>query len=568
MRSSANPRSRSPVAGTSLFALALLGLSTAFAYMNPDGVERLTGGVLDGTSSSSCGTPNSIASAPSCAPSGPNEGPGLPLCSPIAEDESLFPDCCVGGVSRGALLLASTRAADNAEPVDFALAGEPANLIDDVPTFTRDIAPLLQANCQACHRSDQIGPFPLVTFNDARKHAFDLATVTEDRRMPPWLASPDFGDVPFRHDRSLSEEEIATFQAWADAGMPEGDPEDLPPAPEFSEGWALGEPDVIIELPEPFKIPADGPDIYRCFVIPNPLPEDAEVIGLEYKPGNARVVHHVLGYIDVTGQAANLDAQDDTPGYECAGGPMIDIRGDLGGWAPGANADILPDSIGRILPKGSHIILQIHYHPSGKAETDQTRLGLYLAPKAKPIKKALHWWAAGELRFTIPAGAKDYEVLGDTLPLPCDLEIHAVSPHMHLLGTDMTMWAETPVGERIDLIRIDSWDFNWQLQYGLERPVELPAGSVVKVIAHYDNSTDNPNQPLEEPVDVGFGEATTDEMCFGFFAATKVGQDLTKGDTDDLHLLFRKQLDEAQKHMEEERARRAAGFAGGAAGAN
>src|SRR5690606_19729853 len=124
-------------------------------------------------------------------------------------------------------------------------------------------------------------------------HRFGPATATADRRMPPWLASPDVGDVAFRHDRSLSEADIETFQAWADAGMPEGDPEDLPPAPEFSEGWALGEPDVVIEMPEPFEIPAGGDDIYRCFVIPNPLPEDAEVIGIEYRPGNPRVVHHV-----------------------------------------------------------------------------------------------------------------------------------------------------------------------------------------------------------------------------------------------------------------------------------
>ncbi|WP_169976959.1 hypothetical protein [Tautonia rosea] len=554
-------RPRTSIAGTSLCAVAVLGLSTGFAYLNPDGIDRLLGG---GTGESSCSVSSAfpcsveIADDPCCLmtdeeseaclvpeespPSPPSETAGVPL------------DCCQGGASRGALLLASTSTAEATTPK----ADAPPVIEDDSPTFTRDVAPLLQKHCQECHRPGQIAPFPLVSYQDARKHAYDLATVTEDRRMPPWLASPDFGDVPFLHDRSLTEAEIATFQAWADAGMPEGNPDDLPPAPEFSEGWTLGEPDLIIELPEPFEIPADGADIYRCFVIPNPLPEDAEVVGLEYQPGNPRVVHHILGYIDVTGEAAKLAAQDDQPGYECPGGPMIDVRGDLGGWAPGANAEQLPDRIGRILPKGSHIILQVHYHPSGKPETDQSRLGLYLASKDRPIKKALHWWAAGEMRFTIPAGAKDYQVLGDTLPMPCDVEIHKVSPHMHLLGTDMTMYAETPSGNRIDLIRIDRWDFNWQLQYTLKQPVFLPAGSVVKVIAHFDNSTDNPNQPVAEPIDVRFGEATTDEMCFGFFAATKAGQDLTQGDTDDLHLLFRAQLEDIEKQMREERARRAA----------
>jgi hypothetical protein len=475
-----------------------------------------------------------------------------PSCELPGEEAAGLPSCCQGGASRGALL--ASLAGGAAEVAEVAEQPDPEE--GDIPTFTRDIAPLLQAHCQECHRPGQIGPFPLVTYEDARPHGFDLATVTLDRRMPPWLASPDFGDVPFRHDRSLTEEQVETFQAWADAGMPEGDPEDLPPAPEFSEGWVLGEPDVIIEMPEPFEIPAGGLDIHRCFVIPNPLPEDAEIIGIEYKPGNPRVVHHVLGYIDVSGQAREKDAEDALAGYECQGGPMIDIRGDLGGWAPGANPDILPEGIGRILPKGSDLVMQVHYHPSGKPETDVTRVGLHLAPKDRPIKKALHWWAAGNTDFRIPAGEKSFEVVADTLPLPCDVEVHAVSPHMHLLGTDMTMYAETPSGDRVDLIRIDRWDFNWQLQYMLERPVLLPEGSVVKAIAHYDNSEDNPNQPVEAPVEVGFGDWTTDEMCFGFFAVTKVGQDLTSGDPDDLHLLFRKQLDEAYREMERERRSR------------
>ena len=475
-----------------------------------------------------------------------------------------LPDCCQGGASGRSALLASLALDEFDGEAGDATGVEDVAEGAEVPTYTKDIAPLLQANCQECHRPGQVAPFTLLSYEDARKHGPDMATVTLDRRMPPWLAAPEFGDVGFRHDRSLTEAEIETFQAWVDAGMPEGDPADLPPAPEFSEGWALGEPDVIIEMPEPFEVPAGGLDIHRCFVIPNPLPEDAEVIGIEYRPGNARVVHHVLGYIDVSGEARRKDAEDELQGYECQGGPMIDIRGDLGGWAPGANPDFLPEGIGRILPKGSDIVMQVHYHPGGKPEADVTRIGLHLAPKDRPIKKTLHWWAAGNTDFRIPAGEGAYEVVADTLPLPCDVEVRAVSPHMHLLGTDMTMYAETPSGERIDLIRIDRWDFNWQLQYMLERPVVLPAGSVVKAIAHYDNSADNPNQPVESPIDVKFGDWTTDEMCFGFFASTKVDQDLTEGDPDDLHLLFRKQLDEAYKEMERER--RSRGTRSGAAG--
>ncbi len=560
-----------PARFTAVFGVAVLGISTAFAYFDPDRFDRLTGLSTGDALNRTCSTlaggcPYSDNMELSCNADAAAQADGLcPMetaCALDVDADEL--DCCAtGAVSRSAML-AGIRApeadvllasVDPAVDVEVVASLDEAKLEETrTPTWVDDIAPLLQQHCQECHRAEQIGPFPLETYLQAKRHAFDLATVTLDRRMPPWLASPDYGDTPFLHDRSLTQEEIATFEAWADAGAPRGEGE-APEAPAFPEGWALGEPDLIIEMPEEFEVPASGSDIYRCFVIPNILPEDAEVIGIEYQPGNPRVVHHILGYIDTKGEGAKLDAQDELQGYECFGGPMIDITGDLSGWAPGANGQFMPEGTGRKLPTGSDVIMQVHYHPTGKVEKDRSRIGLYLAPKDQPIKQAYHVWAAGNTRFRIPAGDSYYQVTAETLPIPVAIDIHNVIPHMHVLGKDMEMFAELPSGEKIELIRIDQWDFNWQLHYELAERVTLPAGSKVKVIAHYDNSADNPNQPVLEPIDVTYGEATTDEMCFGFFGMTKHGQDLTQGDKDDLTELFAKQMEEIRKKMREERAR-------------
>lgn len=410
-----------------------------------------------------------------------------------------------------------------------------------VPTYARDVAPLLRKNCQECHRPGQIGPFPLLTYEQARKRADDLASVAEDRRMPPWKAVAGFGPA-FRHDRALSDADVATLVAWAAAGAPEGDPADLPPPAEFADGWALGTPDLVVEIPVEFEVPAAGDDNYRCFVIKNPLPEDAYVVGVEYKPGNPRVVHHILGYVDTSGKARELDDHEAGPGYTCFSGPMVDIAGDLGGWAPGANPDFLPEGVGRVLPKGADIILQVHYHPTGKPETDRSRVALYLAKKGRPIRRAFHWWAAGAVDFTIPADASAYELRGETAPLPVDVQLLALAPHMHMIGRDMTMTATLPDGTELPLIKIDDWDFNWQLQYYLDRPIDLPKGTIVRVVAHYDNTAGNPDNPSKPPRPVKFGEATTDEMCYGFFGMVKKDQDLTRpGQRDDLLNILKKE---------------------------
>ena len=410
------------------------------------------------------------------------------------------------------------------------------------PTYSKDVAPILQDNCQQCHRPGQVGPFSLVSYEQARKRADDISNVVLDRRMPPWKPDPKVGPA-FQHSKALSDDEIATVAAWAEAGAPEGDKADLPPAPTYRDGWALGDPDLVLEAAEDFAIPAGGDDIYRCFVIPTNLPEDRYIAAIEYQPGNRKVVHHVLAYVDTSGKARKLDEADPGLGYSCFSGPGVEIHGDLGGWAPGMEPSFLPDGVGRSLPSQSDVVMQVHYHPGGKAEADRTKIGIYFA--RKPVKQILHWNAAIKFDLAIPPRSKNFEAeAGWKDPrggwtIPVDVTALAVTPHMHQLGRDMTVTVTFPDGKDMDLIRIGDWDFNWQNNYYFEKPIDLPKGSVLKVRAHYDN----PTEKL-----VKWGEATTDEMCIGFLAVVQKGQDLTKpGEKDELQLIFDKQREERQE---------------------
>jgi len=424
---------------------------------------------------------------------------------------------------------------------------------DEAPTYANRVAAILQKNCLECHRRGQVGPFPLETFEQARKRADDIAAVVEDRRMPPWKAAPQ--DYPrFKHDRSLAEGDISTLVAWAEAGSPEGDSSWLPTPPPPSGDWALGTPDLIVEVPGDFEVPASGDDVYRCFVIPTALTEDHYLSAIEYQPGNRRVVHHMLGYVDTTGKARERDSAEEGLGYTCFSGPGIEIHGDLGGWAPGNEPSRLPDGVGRFLPRQSDVVVQIHYHPSGKTETDRSRIGLHFS--RKPVKQTLHWSAAIKFDLKIPAGASNFEARAEW-PVPVDVEALAVTPHMHMLGSDMRLWVTFPDGRDQDLITIADWDFGWQNTYYFEEPITLPKGTVLKLVAHYDNSEANPSNPNKPPKLVTWGEATFDEMCIGFIALTKRGQDLTRpGEKDDLRQIIDKQFEEFRKHREREARKR------------
>lgn len=384
---------------------------------------------------------------------------------------------------------------------------------DDAPaaiTFNKHVAPILWKNCAGCHRPSEIGPFPLLTYADASKRADFIAEITASRRMPPWKAEPNFGQ--FHDERRLNDEELALLSAWAKAGAPEGDAQDLPKPPEFHEGWQLGEPDMVLKMAEPFQVPADGADVYRCFVIPIDLEKDMMVSAVEFRPGNRAVVHHAIMFLDATGAGRKRDAEDEQQGFVSFGGPGIKPTGGLGGWAPGAMPRFMPDGIVKYVKKGSDLVLQVHYHPSGKAEQDQSTIGIYFSKK--PTKKIVTGIALAQPGLKLPAGDANCVVEAKTEPLPADVNVLGISPHMHNLGKEMKVTAKTPDSEEeVPLIWIKDWDFSWQGQYQFAKPVRLPKGSVINVRSVYDNSAENPKNPNNPPKEVRWGEATQDEMC-------------------------------------------------------
>ena len=416
------------------------------------------------------------------------------------------------------------------------------------PTFTKDVAPILQRRCQSCHRHDHVGPFVLETYEQARKRAKDIASVAEDRSMPPWKPTAGVGPK-LKHDPSLTREEVATLKAWAAAGAPKGNDADLPPPVRTPDGWTLGTPDLVLEAAEEFSVPAAGPDIYRCFVIPTGLTRDVYVSAVEYRPGNRRVVHHMQSYIDTAGGGRTRDADDPGPGYTSYSGAGVDIVGDLGGWTPGNLPTRLPSGIGRLLPMQSDVILQVHYHPSGKPEKDRPKIALYFS--REPVKQTLHWANASSYDFKLPPGNPNVEVKA-TWFVPVNVDALAVTPHMHQLGQDFRMTVTYPNGRTLDLVHIDDWDPSWQNTYFFEKPVSLPKGSTVKVVAHFNNAS-HPRNPHRPPKLVRWGHDATDEMCVGYIGVVKKGQDLTRpGEKDDLFEIFARQL---FKNMLREQAR-------------
>jgi hypothetical protein len=402
------------------------------------------------------------------------------------------------------------------------------------PTYRREIAPILRARCRECHRAGQVAPFALETYEQARKRSGDLASVTQDRRMPPWKPSAGVGPK-LKHDPSLTPQEIALIQAWAEAGAPRGTDKDLPGEPPFVEGWKLGQPDLVIEPLEDFPVPADGVDLYRCFVIPTSLPDDVYISAVEYRPGNPRVVHHLMAFIETAGAGRKRDEAEPGPGYTSYSGAGVDISGDLGGWAPGNDPTHLPEGVGRSLPKGADVILQIHYHPDGKPELDRTRIGLHFSKK--PVKQTLQWKGVMSQKISLEPGKTDCWIKANWM-VPVDVVALAVAPHMHQLGREMKITAALPGGRTIDLIQIRDWDPGWQASYFFEKPVSLPKGTVVKVVARYDNS-DHARNPNSPPKRVKWGPGSTDEMCVGYIAVVKSRQDLTRpGEKDDLFSIF------------------------------
>jgi mono/diheme cytochrome c family protein len=378
------------------------------------------------------------------------------------------------------------------------------------PTFNRDIAPILYDNCATCHRPGQVAPFSLLTYSDAAKRAALIATVTAKRYMPPWKAEAGYSH--FLNERRLTDAQINMIAEWARNGAPEGDPQQRPAPPQFASGWQAGKPDAVFTPPQPFHIPADGRDVFQCFVIPLNFNTDRYVKTVEFRPGNPRVVHHALFFLDTSGEARRLDGATPGPGYSCFGGPQIQPAGSLGGWAPGATPAPLPDGVAHTVGKGADLVIQIHYHPSGKPEIDQSSIGLTFG---NAPRRGLAGMIVGTRKIDLAPGGARQEVT-DWALVPEDIELIGITPHAHLLCREMKVDARLPDGNIEPLIWIKDWDFNWQGQYQYATPVRLPKGTRIEMRYVYDNSASNPHNPSNPPRRVVFGEQTTNEMALLF----------------------------------------------------
>jgi hypothetical protein len=401
-------------------------------------------------------------------------------------------------------------------------------------TFSEDVAPIIFNNCAPCHRPGEAAPFPLLSYEDVQRRGKLIASVTDRRYMPPWHADSQMG--VFRDDRRLTESQIGTIREWLRTGMAEGDPRKTPPTPKFTPGWQLGEPDLIVRMDEAFPIPSDGPDLFRSFAIKLDLKQDRWVTAIEFR-GSSLASHHALFFLDSTGQAVQADQADPRPGFggmnfvNAAGlglrgalargsrgagdtaTPAATVTG-LGGWAVGGSPRELPEGLARFMARDSDLVLQMHFHPTGKPEREQATIGFHFAdgtPKRTLSALQMPPLFGALAGIDIPAGESAFAIK-DSFTIPVDVEVIGLGGHAHYLAKEMRMIATLPDGSKKDLARIPDWDFNWQERYYFKQPVRLPRGTRLDVAITYDNSERNPNNPASPPKRVTFGRESTDEM--------------------------------------------------------
>jgi len=379
------------------------------------------------------------------------------------------------------------------------------------PTYSKDIAPILRRNCVSCHRAGESGPFPLLTYDDAKKRARLIADVTARRFMPPWLPQPGYGD--FADARRLTDSEIKVIAAWANAGAPEGDPSQSVAAPPSPGDWQLGQPDLILTAARAYSLAADGPDVFRNFIFRTDLKTPRFVRAVEIRAGGKRLVHHANLILDRLHSARRLEPQ---PG---AGFPGMDINiqynafdppGHFLFWKPGSAPYTEPDGFAWRLQPGDDLVLNAHLQPSGKPETVEPSIGLYFTDKP-PTQFPVLVQLEHDSAIDIPPGRHDF-LVSDDFRVPIDVDVLAAYPHAHYLGRLLEAYATLPNGTRTWLIRIPDWDQNSQAVYRYQKPVFLPEGTVISMRYHYDNSSANPRNPNSPPKRVRAGNNSTDEM--------------------------------------------------------
>jgi hypothetical protein len=391
-------------------------------------------------------------------------------------------------------------------------------------TFHEDVVPVLQKNCQSCHRPGEAAPFSMLTYKDARPWAASMKRAVVSRKMPPWHADPSVGH--FANDRRLEQAEIDTIARWADAGAPEGDPKKAPAPLTFLEGWNIGQPDKILEMPQAFNVPALGTIDYQWIVMPLGLDKDTWIEGVEVRPGDRSVVHHVIAFYRRPGSQWLVDAKPGIPTPKGSGDSEVGMSdGAIGGYVPGLPAARLAPGRAIFLPAGSDIVLQVHYNATGKATTDRTKVGIVFAKK-DVVERSFQIGVVNPT-FVIPPGEANYPVNAD-VTVDTDIRVLGFTPHMHLRGKSFEFRAVFPDGTREVLLRVPKYDFMWQLTYDLAEERVFPKGTKFEATATFDNSENNPFNP-DPKASVRFGDQTWDEMMVGFIdIAIKPDMDLAK----------------------------------------
>jgi len=381
-------------------------------------------------------------------------------------------------------------------------------------TFSKDVAPVLQKNCQGCHRPGEAAPFSLLTFEQARPWAKAIKQAVLSQKMPPWFADPKFGH--FSNDRSMPQADRDTIVKWVDAGAPEGDKKDLPKPLSFIEGWNIGKPDLVFEMPEAFQVPASGTIDYQYVILPYKFTEDRWISMSEVRPGNRSVLHHVIAYI----RDPRSKWYRDMPAGKVfvpevnEKGERRELGGDLlAGYAPGLPPMTFEPGQARLIKAGSDIVFQLHYTANGKPGADKTKVGIIFAKE--PPKERVMTLGASNRNFAIPPGDPNYRVDAE-FELAHEAKLVSFLPHMHFRGKDFEYRLVFPTGETQTVLSVPNYDFNWQLWYETSKNITLPKGTKISCTAHFDNSPNNKYNP-DPTKEVKWGEQTWEEMMIGFF---------------------------------------------------
>jgi len=401
------------------------------------------------------------------------------------------------------------------------------------PTFSADVAPILYKNCVSCHRPGEMGPMSLVHYADARPWAKAIRDRVVSRSMPPWFADPQHGT--FSNDPSLSQKDIDTIAAWVSAGAPQGLLKDMPRLPDtFVEGWQIGTPDVVVEMPEEYQVPASGTIDYKTYNVKTSFKDDLWVVAAEVRPQDRAHVHHAvvtviepggnqpLGALEVTPlpqdaqKAAQLTDGDIEARLKTERSRSASTEHRLAGYAVGEGPRTIPGGFAKRVPAGSTLSFSMHYTTNGTPGKDRTKIGLVLAKT--PPKAEMFMGLINNGLFEIPPGDPNTKVESEGALLQ-DISVWSIHPHMHVRGKDMTYTAIYPDGRREILLSVPRYRFDWQLDYYLAQPKPLPKGTRLLVTAHYDNSPANKDNP-DPKATVHYGDQTWDEMMAGYFTYT------------------------------------------------